>query len=411
MKYLKLLYVQVLIGLVLGVVFGFLFPNFADTGKLMSDMFINMIKMIIGPIIFMTIVIGIAGAGDLKKVGRVGGKGILYFEIVTTLALILGLLVGNIFKPGAGLNIEAIPKSEVTNLIAPTQNMSWSSFIYNIVPSNVFESFTKGDLLQILFFAILFSIGLTKLNEKGKPMLMALEKINAVLFNIIHIVMKLSPIAAFAGMTYTIGKFGFGTLLVLGKFMIAVYITSFIFIFIFLGAISKFYGFNLWKLLVYMKEEILISLGSSSSESVLPNVMEKLEIAGCEKSVVGLIVPTGYSFNLDGTTIYLSLATLFLAQIFNINLSLMQQLSIIGLLMVTSKGAAGVSGSGFIVLTSTLTILKIIPLEGLALLVGIDRLMSQCRSITNLIGNITATVIIAKSENAVDEVQFKKLVG
>jgi aerobic C4-dicarboxylate transport protein len=242
-------------------------------------------------------------------------------------------------------------------------------------------------------------------------MVMAFEKINAVLFNIIHIVMKLSPIAAFAGMTYTIGKFGFGTLLVLGKFMIAVYLTSFLFIVVVLGSISRFYGFSLWKLLVYMKEEILISLGSSSSESVLPNVMEKLEIAGCEKSVVGLIVPTGYSFNLDGTTIYLSLATIFLAQIFNINLSLLQQLSIIGLLMITSKGAAGVSGSGFIVLTSTLTILKIIPLEGLALLVGIDRIMSQCRSITNLIGNIAATVIIAKSENAVDESRFKKLVG
>lgn len=411
MKYLKLLYIQVLIGLLAGVIFGFLFPNFADTGKLISDMFINMIKMIIGPIIFMTIVIGIAGAGDLKKVGRVGGKGILYFEIVTTLALILGLLVANVFKPGAGLNIQAIPKVEVNNVAAPAHDMSWSSFIYNIVPSNVFESFTKGDLLQILFFAVLFSIALTKLKEKGKSMISAFESINAVLFNIIHIVMKVSPIAAFAGMSYTIGKFGFGTLIVLGKFMLAVYVTSFIFIFVVLGAIARFYGFSLWKLLVFMKEEILISIGSSSSESVLPNVMGKLEIAGCEKSVVGLIIPTGYSFNLDGTTIYLSLATIFLAQIFNVDLSLMQQLSIIGLLMVTSKGAAGVTGSGFIVLTSTLTILKVIPLEGLALLVGIDRLMSQCRSITNLIGNITATVIIAKSEKAVDEVQYKRMVG
>lgn len=411
MKYLKLLYIQVLIGLLAGVIFGFLFPNFADTGKLISDMFINMIKMIIGPIIFMTIVIGIAGAGDLKKVGRVGGKGILYFEIVTTLALILGLLVANVFKPGAGLNIQAIPKVEVNNVAAPAHDMSWSSFIYNIVPSNVFESFTKGDLLQILFFAVLFSIALTKLKEKGKSMISAFESINAVLFNIIHIVMKISPLAAFAGMSYTIGKFGFGTLIVLGKFMLAVYVTSFIFIFVVLGAIARFYGFSLWKLLVFMKEEILISIGSSSSESVLPNVMGKLEIAGCEKSVVGLIIPTGYSFNLDGTTIYLSLATIFLAQIFNVDLSLMQQLSIIGLLMVTSKGAAGVTGSGFIVLTSTLTILKVIPLEGLALLVGIDRLMSQCRSITNLIGNITATVIIAKSEKAVDEVQYKRMVG
>lgn len=411
MKYLKLLYVQVIIGLVLGVIFGFIFPGFASTGNVISEIFINMIKMAIAPIIFLTIVLGIAGAGDLKKVGRVGGKGILYFEIVTTLALILGLIVANVYKPGAGLVIKELPKENLVKYTTAAHEVSWSTFFTNIVPSNIIEAFAKGDLLQILFFAVIFSIALTKLKDKGQKIMNGFESINKVLFNIIHIVMKFSPIAAFAGMAYTVGKFGFGTLVVLGKFMFAVYFTSFIFIFVVLGLIAKFYGFSLWKLLIYMKEEILINLGSSSSESVLPNVMEKLELAGCEKSVVGLIVPTGYSFNLDGTTIYLSLATIFLAQIFNIDLSLTQQLSIIGLLMVTSKGAAGVTGSGFIVLTSTLTVLKVIPLEGLALLVGIDRIMSQCRSITNLIGNITATVIIAKSENAVDEKQFKKLVG
>lgn len=411
MKYFKLLYVQVIIGLVLGVIFGFIFPGFAGTGKVVSEIFINMIKMAIAPIIFLTIVLGIAGAGDLKKVGRVGGKGILYFEIVTTLALILGLIVANVYKPGAGLIIKELPKENLEKYTTAAHDVSWGTFFSNIVPSNIIESFAKGDLLQILFFAIIFSVALTKLKDKGQKIMNGFESINKVLFNIIHIVMKFSPIAAFAGMAYTVGKFGFGTLVVLGKFMFAVYFTSFIFIFVVLGLIAKFYGFSLWKLLIYMKEEILINLGSSSSESVLPNVMEKLELAGCEKSVVGLIVPTGYSFNLDGTTIYLSLATIFLAQIFNIDLSLTQQLSIIGLLMVTSKGAAGVTGSGFIVLTSTLTVLKVIPLEGLALLVGIDRIMSQCRSITNLIGNITATVIIAKSENAVDEKQFKKLVG
>lgn len=367
--------------------------------------------MAIAPIIFLTIVLGIAGAGDLKKVGRVGGKGILYFEIVTTIALILGLIVANVYKPGAGLIIKELPKENLQKYTTAAHEVSWSTFFTNIVPSNIIESFAKGDLLQILFFAVIFSVALTKLKDKGQKIMNGFESINKVLFNIIHIVMKFSPIAAFAGMAYTVGKFGFGTLVVLGKFMFAVYFTSFIFIFVVLGLIARFYGFSLWKLLIYMKEEILINLGSSSSESVLPNVMEKLELAGCEKSVVGLIVPTGYSFNLDGTTIYLSLATIFLAQIFNIDLSLTQQLSIIGLLMVTSKGAAGVTGSGFIVLTSTLTVLKVIPLEGLALLVGIDRIMSQCRSITNLIGNITATVIIAKSENAVDEKQFKKLVG
>ncbi len=411
MKYLRLLYIQVIIGLVFGVVFGFIFPGFAPTGKIMSDIFINMIKMVIAPIIFLTIVLGIAGAGDLKKVGRVGGKGILYFEIVTTFALILGLIVANVYKPGAGLVIHELPKENLEKYTTAAHEVNWGSFISNIVPSNIFESFTKGDLLQILFFAIIFSIALTKLNDKGKKIMAAFESLNVVLFNIIHIVMKLSPVAAFAGMAYTVGKFGFGTLVILGKFMFAVYFTSFIFIFGVLGLIARFYGFSLWKLLVYMKEELLINLGSSSSESVLPNVMGKLEIAGCEKSVVGLIVPTGYSFNLDGTTIYLSLATIFLAQVFHVDLTLMQQLSIVGLLMITSKGAAGVTGSGFIVLTSTLTMLKVIPLEGLALLVGIDRLMSQCRSITNLIGNITATVIIAKSENAVDEDLFKKFVG
>ncbi len=411
MKYLKLLYIQVIIGLIAGIGFGFIFPGFASTGKMMSDIFINMIKMLIAPIIFLTIVLGIAGAGNLKKVGRVGGKGLLYFEIVTTFALILGLVVANLYKPGLGLNVHELPKENLDKYATAAHDINWNSFIYNIVPSNVFDSFAKGDLLQILFFGILFSVALSKMSSDGKRIISFFESLNKAFFNIIHIVMKLSPVAAFAGMAYTIGKFGFGTLVVLGKFLLAVYFTSFIFIFIVLGFIAKMYGFSLWKVLVYMKEELLIVIGSSSSESVLPNVMEKLELAGCDRSVVGLIIPTGYSFNLDGTTIYLSIAAIFLAQVFNIDLSLTQQLTIIGVLMLTSKGAAGVTGSGFIVLTSTLTILKVIPVEGLALLVGVDRLMSQCRSITNMIGNITATIIVARSEKAVDEHQFKKLIG
>jgi aerobic C4-dicarboxylate transport protein len=410
MKYLRLLYIQVLIGIALGILAGWAFPGFAPTAKLISETFINMIKMVIAPIIFLTIVLGIAGAGDMKKVGRVGGKGLLYFELVTTIALIIGLVVANLIKPGSGVQMKALDASSVAQYVSKSNDINWAEFFTHIVPSNVFESFAKGDILQILFFSILFGIGITRLGGTGQSLLHTFEKINKVMFNIMKIVMHAAPIGAFGGMAYTIGKFGFGSLAVLGKLMLTFYITVFLFIVVVLNLICKLYGFSLFKLLRYIKEEILIALGASSSEPVLPNLMQKLEAAGCDKSVVGLIVPTGYSFNLDGTTIYLSMCTIFLAQVFNVDLSIGQQLTIIGVLMLTSKGAAGVTGSGFIVLASTLSALKVIPLEGLALLLGVDRFMSEARTVTNFIGNAVATVVIAKSEKAVNIEQYKQVV-
>ncbi len=410
MKYFKVLYVQVIIGIALGVLAGSLFPSFAPTAKLISDTFINMIKMVITPVIFLTIVLGIAGAGDLKKVGRVGGKGLIYFEVVTTLALIIGLVVANVLKPGAGIDTSHLPKENLDKYTSAAKDMNWGEFFSHIVPSNIIDAFAKGDLLQVIFFGAVFSIAISKMGSGGAKIISMFESLSKAFFKVIHIVMKLSPIGAFGGMAYTIGKFGFASLVVLGKLLLAYYITSLVFIFIVLNLICRYYGFSLWKLLVYIKEELLIVLGASSSEAVLPNIMEKLELAGCNKTVVGLIIPTGYSFNLDGTTIYLSMATLFLAQVFNIDLSLTQQLTIIGILLITSKGAAGVTGSGFIVLTSTLTILKVIPLEGLALLIGVDRFMSEGRALTNMIGNTIATVVIAKSEKAIDMHVYRKVV-
>ena len=410
MRLLKVLYIQVLIGIAAGVLVGWLIPAFAPTAKLISDTFINMIKMVITPVIFLTIVLGITGAGNLKRVGRVGGKGLIYFEVVTTFALIIGLLVANLLKPGAGIATDHLPKENLDKYTSAAKEMNWGEFFSHIVPTNIMDSFAKGDLLQVLFFGVLFSVAITRIGSSGAKIVSMFENLNKAFFQVIHIVMKLSPIGAFGGMAYTIGKFGFGSLVLLGKLLLSYYITSLLFIFIVLNLITRYYGFSLWKLLVYIKEELLIVLGASSSESVLPNIMEKLEAAGCERTVVGLIIPTGYSFNLDGTTIYLSMATLFLAQVFGIDLSFTQQLTIIGILLVTSKGAAGVTGSGFIVLTSTLTILKVIPLEGLALLIGVDRFMSEGRALTNMIGNTVATVIIAKSEKAIDMDVYRKVV-
>jgi aerobic C4-dicarboxylate transport protein len=410
MKYLRVLYIQVLIGILLGIITGWLFPGFSPTAKLISDTFINMIRMVITPVIFLTVVLGIAGAGDLKKAGRVGGKGLLYFEIVTTLALIIGLVVANVLKPGAGIPADHLPKENIAQYTAAGEGMNWGEFVAHIVPSNILDAFAKGDLLQVLFFAILFAIAISRMGKAGDKLVSMFENLNKAFFGLIHIVMKLSPIGAFGGMAFTIGKFGFASLLVLGKLMMSFYITSLLFIFVVLNLIGRYYGFSVWKLLLYIKEELLIVLGASSSEAVLPNIMEKLQLAGCDRTVVGLIIPTGYSFNLDGTTIYLSMSTLFLAQVFNIDLSLTQQLTIIGILMITSKGAAGVTGSGFIVLTSTLTIMHVIPIEGLALLIGVDRFMSEGRALTNIIGNTIATVVIARSEKAVDMRVYRRVV-
>ncbi len=410
MRYLKILYVQVIIGISLGILVGWLFPSFAPMGKLISEKFIDLIKMIIAPIIFFTIVLGIAGAGDLKKVGRVGGKGLLYFEVVTTLALIIGLVVAHLVHPGVGVTTSNLQSEKVVKIATQANELNWLDFFTHILPDNIFKSFAQGDILQILFFSILFGAALSKLGSHGTSLIASFEKINKVIFNIMKFIMHLAPIGAFGGMAYTIGQFGFGTLLLLGKLMLSFYITVFLFVFVVLNLICKYNGFSLWNLLKYIKEELLITLGASSSEPALPNIMLKLEAAGCDKSVVGLLIPAGYSFNLDGTTIYLSMCIIFLAQVFNIDLSLMQQLTIIGILMITSKGAAGVTGSGFIVLASTLAAIKVIPVEGLALLLGVDRFMSEARAITNIIGNTVATVVIAKSENAINEPLYQSVV-
>jgi aerobic C4-dicarboxylate transport protein len=411
MKYLKILYVQVLIGIILGIIVGLLFPGFFQTGKIISDVFISLIKMVIAPIIFFTVVLGITGAGNMKKVSRVGGKGILYFEIVSTIALLIGLVVGTFIKPGKGVVLATTNNEKVAAYVDQGKEMNWVDFFTHIVPDNIIGAFAKGDIIQILFFSIFFAVGLMMIKKGNEGIINTFGVINKALFNILHIVMKLSPIGAFGGMAYTMGKFGIGSLLILGKFMLTFYITVLIFIFLILNGIMRYYGFSLIKLLKYLKEEIFIVIGASSSEAVLPSVMEKLEQAGCEKSVVGLIIPTGYSFNLDGTSIYLSMAIIFLAQVFDVEFSISQQLTIFGILLITSKGAAGVTGSGFIVLASTLAAIKVIPLEGLALLIGVDRFMSEARSVTNFIGNAVATVVISKHEKAIDMEIFKKVVG
>jgi aerobic C4-dicarboxylate transport protein len=391
---------QVIIAIILGVVVGVFFKDFAPTAQLISQIFIKLITILIPFIIFFTIVLGIAGMSDMKKVGRVGGKALLYFELVTTLALIIGVTVANVIKPGANFinNHVKVDTGKLAVYQKAASEMKWGDFITHIVPGNIFKSFAEGDILQILFFAILFGFGLSRMGATGQPIIAMFDKLSKVFFNIMRIVMKVAPLGAFGGMAYTISTYGIKTLKPLALLMGSVYLTMFLFIFVALNVICYLYKFSLWKYLKHIKEEILIVLGTSSSESALPGMMEKLEKFGCSKSVVGLVIPAGYSFNLDGTTIYLSMSVIFLAQVFKIDLSIEQQLTIIGILMITSKGAAGVTGSGFIVLTSTLAAIKIIPVEGVAILLGVDRFMSEARAITNVIGNGVATIVVAKSE-------------
>jgi aerobic C4-dicarboxylate transport protein len=391
---------QVIIAIILGVIVGLYFKGFAPTAQMISLIFIKLITLLIPFIIFFTIVLGIANMSDMKKVGRVGGKALLYFELVTTLALIIGVAVANIIKPGANFinNHVKVDAAKLATYEKAASEMKWGDFITHIIPGNVFKAFTEGDILQILFFAILFGFGLSRMGEAGQSVISLFDKLSKVFFNIMKIVMKVAPIGAFGGMAYTISTYGLATLKPLALLMGSVYLTMFLFIFVVLNIICYLFKFSLWQYLKHIKEEILIVLGTSSSESALPGMMEKLEKFGCSKSVVGLVIPAGYSFNLDGTTIYLSMSTIFLAQVFHIDLSIEQQLTIIGILMITSKGAAGVTGSGFIVLTSTLAAIKVIPVEGVAILLGVDRFMSEARAITNVIGNGVATIVVAKSE-------------
>jgi aerobic C4-dicarboxylate transport protein len=390
---------QVLAGIVLGIIAGILFPSFGPTANIISKMFIKLITMLIAPIIFLTIVLGIAGMRDMKKVGRVGGKALLYFEIVSTCALIIGIIVANVLRPGDGfVSKVAADSSKLAVYQKAAADMHWMDFLTNIIPANIFNAFATGDILQILFFAVLFGFALSFMGEAGEQVTSLFDKLSKVFFIIMRMVMRVAPIGAFGGMAYTISTYGVKTLKPLGFLMGSVYVTSIFFIFGVLNLICYLYKFSFWKYLSFIKEEILVVWGTSSSESVLPAMMDKMEKFGCSKSVVGLVIPAGYSFNLDGTTIYLSMAVIFLAQVFHIPLTIWQQITIIGILMITSKGAAGVTGSGFIILTSTLAAIKIIPAEGMAILLGVDRFMSEARAITNMIGNGIATIVIAKSE-------------
>lgn len=403
-KFYQVLYFQVLFAIIVGVFLGYFYPTTGASMKPLGDAFISLIKMMIAPIIFCTVVVGIASMGDMKKVGRVGLKALIYFEIVSTIALIIGLIVVNLYQPGAGINATAatLDAKSIATYTTAAKSMSTVDFFLKIIPNTVVDAFAKGEILQVLLVAILSGLSLSMLGEKGKPVINLLDIISKALFGIIGMIMKVAPIGAFGAMAFTIGKYGIHTLFSLGKLMAGVYTTSFLFIFIVLGLIAKVNGFSIWKFIKFIKEEIFIVVGTSSSESVLPRMMDKLERLGCSKSVVGLVIPTGYSFNLDGTTIYLSMAAIFIAQACNVPLTIMDQVTICAVLMLTSKGAAAVTGGGFITLAATLASISSIPVAGLALLLGVDRFMSEARALTNLIGNGVATVVVSNWEKEFD---------
>jgi len=400
----KVLYVQVLFAIVCGVLLGYFEPKLGVDLKPLGDGFIKLVKMIIAPVIFCTVVHGIAGMQDMKKVGRVGGKALLYFEIVSTLALAIGLVVANVAQPGAGFNadVSTLDTKAIEGYTAKAHAQTTTEFVLNIIPSTFVDAFAKGDILQVLLLAILFGFSLAAMGDKGKPVFDFVEQISHVMFGIVNTVMKLAPLGAFGAMAFTIGKYGVASLVPMAKLMGAFYLTCGLFVFIVLGAIARYTGFSIFKFIKYIREELLIVLGTSSSESALPKLMHKLEKMGCGRSVVGLVVPTGYSFNLDGTNIYMTMAALFIAQATNTDLTLTQELTILVVAMLTSKGASGITGAGFITLASTLAVVPTIPVAGMALILGIDRFMSEARALTNITGNAVATVVISASENELD---------
>ena len=398
------LYFQVICAVVAGVLLGYFYPAVGESMKPLGDGFIKLIKMMIAPIIFCTVVVGIAGMEDMKKVGKTGGLALLYFEVVSTLALIIGLVVVNLLEPGAGMNINAstLDTKSIAAYTGPGKMTSTTDFILNVIPTAFVDAFAKGEILQVLLIAVLFGFALHRFGGRGTLVFDTIEKVSHVLFTIVGFIMKVAPIGAFGAMAFTIGKYGVGSLFSLGKLMGAFYMTCLLFIFVVLGTIARLHGFSIWKFIKYIKEELLIVLGTSSSESVLPRMMEKMENLGAKKTTVGLVIPTGYSFNLDGTSIYLTMAAVFIAQATNTPMTLMQEITLLGVLLLTSKGAAGVTGSGFIVLAATLSAVGTVPVAGLALILGIDRFMSEARALTNLIGNGVATLVVAKWTNELD---------
>src|SRR3954471_4955421 len=404
------LYFQVLVGIALGILVGWLWPDAGKALKPLGDGFIKLVKMIITPVIFLTVVTGIAGMADLKAFGRVGARAIGYFLAVSTLSLAIGLTVANIVRPGAGLNVDphSLNAQSVSTYVSQAHEQSVTAFLLNIIPNTLVSAFTEGEILQVLLVAILFGIALSLIGERAMPLLDLLKRLTSVVFRIVHILMYAAPIGAFGAMAFTIGQYGVATLANLAALILTFYATALLFVILVLGLIARAAGFSIFALVRYIKDELLLVLGTSSSESALPLLMEKLERAGCPESVVGLVVPAGYSFNLDGTCIYMSLAALFIAQACNIPLSFGDQLLLMAVAILSSKGAAGVTGSGFIVLAATLAVLPAIPVAGMALILGVDRFMSECRSLTNFIGNAVATIVVARWEKALDPARLRE---
>jgi Na+/H+-dicarboxylate symporters len=404
------LYFQVLVAIIIGILLGHYHPDLAVQLKPLGDGFIKLIKMLIAPIIFCTVVTGIAGMEDMKRVGRTGGYALLYFEVVSTIALIIGLVVINVLKPGVGMNIDpnALDTSAIGNYTRAAQQSTITDFFLHIIPDTMVSAFAEGEILQVLFISILFGFALHSLGGRANTVYETIDRFSNVLFVIIGYLMKVAPLGALGAMAFTIGNYGIATLYSLGALMLTFYTTCLVFIFVVLGLIARSCGFSILRFIRYIREELLIVLGTSSSESALPRMMDKMERLGVNKSVVGLVIPTGYSFNLDGTSIYLSMAAIFIAQATNTDLSLWEQIGLLAVLLVTSKGAAGVTGSGFIVLAATLSAVGNVPVEGLALILGIDRFMSEARALTNLIGNGVATVVVGKWTRELDEATMRR---
>ncbi|WP_163883137.1 dicarboxylate/amino acid:cation symporter [Rhizobium laguerreae] len=407
------LYVQVLAAIAAGILLGHFYPEFGTQLKPLGDAFIKLVKMIIAPVIFLTVATGIAGMSDLQKVGRVAGKAMLYFLTFSTLALIIGLIVANVVQPGAGMNIDpaSLDPAAVATFAAKAHEQSIVGFLTNIIPTTIVGAFADGDILQVLFFSVLFGIALAMVGEKSEPVVNFLNALTAPVFKLVAILMKAAPIGAFGAMAFTIGKYGVGSIANLAMLIGTFYVTSLLFVFIVLGAVARYNGFSIVALLRYIKEELLLVLGTSSSEAALPGLMNKMEKAGCKRSVVGLVIPTGYSFNLDGTNIYMTLAALFIAQATGIQLSWGDQILLLLVAMLSSKGAAGITGAGFITLAATLSVVPSVPVAGMALILGIDRFMSECRALTNLVGNAVATIVVARWENELDTTQLAAALG
>ena len=398
------LYARVLIAIVAGILVGYLFPVFGSALKPLGDAFISLVKMIIAPVIFLTVVTGLGNMTDMGKVGSVFGKALAYFFAVSTLALIVGLIVGNVVQPGAGLGIDpaALDPSKVEKYITTAHDQTIIGFLTHIIPKTPISALADGEILQVLFVAILTGLAMAMAGAKSKPLMTVFESANHVVFKLVHLLMKLAPIGAFGAMAFTIGEFGIASLANLLALVVTFYVTSILFVLVILGAIARLAGFSILKMIAYLKDELWLVLGTSSSEAALPGLMEKMEQAGCRKDVVGLVVPTGYSFNLDGTNIYMTLAATFIAQAVGIDLSWGDQLLLVSVAMISSKGAAGVTGAGFVILAATLSVVPTVPVAGMALILGIDRFMSECRALTNLIGNAVATVVVARWEKALD---------